>query len=152
MKKIFLLLIPFLFVSCWIEPDIGDYEKKENVCYCDSYETLRSLIVPDINSTFTDWHWSNDVFDEKYNKYLGNIPVSADWVTHLKNKKYKYLYLTGSSSNKIQCYNQDNKRVYIDGKYFIVIRNNGDAVTFFQNARGLNENTVSVEELPFTLN
>lgn len=151
MKKLLLLLIPFLFVSCWIEPKIDKYEKKDNVCYCENYETLRTLVVPEINSTFKDWHWSPEAFDEKYNKYLHNIPISKDWISHLKKKGYEYLYLSGSSTEKIQCYNYQNKRKYIDGKYFIIIRNNGDAVTFYENDRGLDENTVPIVELPFTL-
>lgn len=151
MKKLFLLLIPFLFISCWIEPKIDNYEKKNNVCYCENYETLRSLIVPEINKTFKDWHWSNDVFNEKYNRYLHNIPVSNDWITHLKKKGYEFLYLTGTTENKIQCYNYDNKRKYIKGSYYIVIRNNGDAVCFYENDSGLNENIVPIVELPFNL-
>jgi hypothetical protein len=151
MKRLLLLLIAILFTSCWIEPKIGDYEKKDNICYCDNYETLRSLIVPEINNTFPTWHWSNNVFDEKYNKYLHNIPVSKDWITHLKKTKYEYLYFTGTTSDKIQCYNSDGKRAYIEGKYVILIRNNGDAITFFENNHLINEHITPVVELPCTL-
>ena len=150
MKKLLFLLFPLLFVSCWIEPKIGNYEQGKEFCYCDNYDTLRSLIIPEINKTFVDWHWSNDEFDTKYNKYLKNIPVSAEYFTHLKNKGFEFVYLTGTTSETIQCYNYAGNRAYIKGKYFIIIRDNGDAVTFFET-NTLVKKEEPLVELPFNL-
>lgn len=154
MKKLiftFLFCI-VLFSGCWIEPKINDYKKSNSVYYCSDYDTMRSLIVPEINKTFSDWHWSHSEFDKKYNKYKNNIPVSDDWISHLHNKGYEYVFFSGVTSDTIQCYDYSNKRVYIEGNYFIIIRDNGDAVTFFQKAHGLDESTVPVVPLPCNLN
>lgn len=150
MKRLLLLLIPFIFLGCWIAPKVGDYEKDDNVWYCDNYDTMKSLIIPEINKTFKDWHWSDTEFDKKYDQYLNNIPVSSEYITHLQDKGYEYLFMTGKSKDTIQCYNFEGKRVYINGYYFIIIRDNGDAVTFFENNTYVKESEPLIK-LPFDL-
>ena len=148
MKKIYFLLLPFLFLSCWIEPKVGEWEQKGNTYYFEDFDTMNTILRPEINKTFSDWHWNNKNFEEKYDKYLNNIKVSADYIPYLKKLGYEYMAITGSTSQKIQCISATNKRVYIEGKYYIIIRNNGDAVAFFSGGRNVPQSEPDTE-FPF---
>ena len=69
------LFLPLLFASCWIYPGYKEYKLIDNIYYFEDYETMKSVIIPLINKSFTAWHWSEEEFDKKYQKYFGNVEI-----------------------------------------------------------------------------
>lgn len=131
MKKLLLLIIPFLFTSCWIEPKIGDYVQNDNEWYFDNYVTMRSIMMPEINKTFSDWHWSSEAFDTKYNQYLNNTDLEDATKNKLNTSNYSYYARKGKSNKTMYYYNENHKKIDIANEY-IFIMSNKDAVIFFQ--------------------
>lgn len=143
MKKVLLLVsLCLLFTSCWIEPPLGNWEQDGDTYYFEDFDTMSFTIRPIINKTFTDWHWSKETFQAKYNQYLNNISSENNYADFfVNNKSYEFKVIKGNSSsagisngNKkstIICNNADGERVYINGDYFLIVRKNGDAAVFF---------------------
>ena len=67
--RIILIFSALFFSSCWIYPDYKNYKLSDGVYYFEDYETMKSVIIPEINKTFTEWHWYSEKFDEKYDQY-----------------------------------------------------------------------------------
>ncbi len=118
-----LVCVIFLLNSCWIYPDYKDYEEVNNTYYFDDYETMKSVIIPMINTSFKDWHWNGDEFDKKYDKYFGNIAANEEAYQTLLKKKSKYAVrndkslkadINGVNQSISECYwitTKDNKGV-----------------------------------------
>ena len=125
-----LFCISILFTSCWIYPDYKNYEVVDNTYYFEDYETMKAVIIPLINTSFKDWHWNGEEFDEKYQKYFGNINVNADDYKFLTESDYNYAvrHLT-SLSEKIGGATSDVK---ISECYWISTEDN-HGVVFYQN-------------------
>lgn len=151
MKKFLILLISFIFISCWIEPKDGKWEQKDKIYYFEDFETMNVILRPEINKTFPQWHWNNEDFEKKYNQYLNNIKVSTEYSSYLKKIGYQFVVFLGPLNEKIQCYNANDVRVYLNGKYYIIIRDNGDAVTFFENNGDKVKENDPETEFPFKL-
>lgn len=130
-KKIFLLLIviSLLFTSCWIYPDYKDYEIIDKVYYFDDYETMKSVIIPNINKSFSAWHWSEEEFDKKYEKYMGNINPNEDDYKILVEKKYEYA-VRNRSKDYIA---QPKQGAEIRAEYFWITTKDNEGVVFYQN-------------------
>ena len=67
-RKIFLALLVFTSIflsSCWIYPDYKSYEIIDGIYFFEDYETMKSIIIPKINTSFSAWHWSSEEFDKK---------------------------------------------------------------------------------------
>lgn len=139
-KKIILPLIlvfsVFLISSCWIYPDYKSYELKDGIYYFEDYETMKSVIIPMINKSFSAWHWSDEEFDKKYNKYFGNIEPNNDDVLLFSSSSYKYSLRNRSTNNKAKpmekLKNGKIEAKSISGEYFWITTTNG-AVIFYQN-------------------
>lgn len=123
-----LFVLVFLLSSCWIYPDYKDYEEENNTFFFDDYETMKSVIIPMINTSFKDWHWNGDEFDKKYDKYFGNIAANEEDYQALLKKKCKYAVKNPKSlSQKINGTNQNIKECY----WITTQKNKG--VVFYQN-------------------
>ena len=133
MKKSLFLISVTLFLliltSCWISPNTKDYEIIDGIYYFYDYETMKSVIVPKINSSFTDWHWNSEMFDQKYKEYLGNMNPNGDDKQYLKDSDYYYAVRNEKSGNKIQT----KQGRTITGEYFWITEKYSDAVIFYQN-------------------
>ena len=131
-KSLFLISVTFfllILTSCWISPNTKDYEIVEGIYYFHDFETMKSVIIPKINSSFTDWHWNSDTFDKKYDEYLGNINYNEDDRKYLKDSDYYYAVRNSKSGNKVQT----KQKKTISGEYFWITEKNGNAVVFYQN-------------------
>ncbi len=130
----FLLLFPLLFTSCWIYPDYKNYKLKDGVYYFEDYETMKSVIIPEINKSFQIWHWNSEEFDEKYEKYFGNIDANEDDYAELTSRHYSYAVRNRASVNKSSSTAvQTKKGSRISGDYFWITTDNKKSVVFYQN-------------------
>ena len=103
-KNIFLMILfssVLLFSSCWIYPDYKEYEIIDGIYYFEDYETMKSIIIPMINKSFSAWHWSGDEFDKKYDKYSGNITANTEDLAVLSGSKYTYAVRNKSSTSNL---------------------------------------------------
>lgn len=134
MKRLFIsiLFLSFLFISCWIEPKVDDYKKEDNQWYFYDYETMRTIMVAEINKTYKDWHWSPDVFDQKYSHYKHNTDLNTELYEALQASDYDYYVKYDHSYSNVPYYS-DNKKKYIRDDYFLFIEKDGDTLVFFQN-------------------
>ena len=125
-------MLPFLFISCWIEPKVNDYEHNDNEWYFDDYDTMRTVMTAEINKTYKDWHWSTDVFDQKYSNYKHNTDLITELYEKLTASDYDYYVKYDSSYGNIPYYD-DGKKKYIKNDYFLFIEDDGDTLVFFQD-------------------
>ncbi len=133
---IILLFSVFLISSCWIYPDYKEYEIVDGVYYFEDYETMKSVIIPMINESFSTWHWSSDEFDKKYDKYFGNIEPDSDDVVLFSDSPYKYSVRTRSTSSSAKPMERDKEgnisAKTISGEYYWITTSDG-AVIFYQS-------------------
>lgn len=134
MKKSFcftaLILSSFiLFSSCWISPDYKDYEVEDNVYFFNDYETMKAIIIPKINASFSAWHWSSDTFDEKYEQYQGNINRNSTDLFKMNSTSYTFAVRNEKSNNKLKT--KDGKT--ISSEYFWITSKYRESVIFYQN-------------------
>ena len=132
-KKIIPLIIlfssAFLFSSCWIYPDYKDYEIIDGIYFFEDYETMKSVIIPMINKSFSAWHWNGDEFDSKYQKYNGNIAKNQDDLSVLSNSKYNF-----AVRNKLLASNLETSAGKpIRSEFYWITTKNDKAVVFYQN-------------------
>ena len=131
-KKNFLpiIFLSLLFTSCWIYPDYKEYEIIDGVYFFDDYETMKAVIIPMINKSFTAWHWNGKEFDEKYDKYFGNVEVNEEDLSTLSSSDFNYAVRNErTSKNKIQ----PIKSINIANEYFWITTKEDGAVVFYQN-------------------
>ena len=130
-KKNFLpiIFLSLLFTSCWIYPDYKEYEIIDGVYFFDDYETMKAVIIPMINKSFTAWHWNGKEFDEKYDKYYGNIAANTDDLSVLSGSKYNYAVRNKSSTSNLTT--AEGKSV--KSEYYWITNKNNTAVIFYQN-------------------
>ena len=138
-KKIILLcsfLFPLFLTSCWIYPGYKEYKLIDNIYYFEDYETMKSVIIPLINKSFTAWHWSEEEFDKKYQKYFGNVEVYDNDNTRLSGSKYQYMVRTNSTRSGFPPREKNNtgelQNLPISGEYYWIISRQG-SVVFYQN-------------------
>lgn len=128
--KILITASCFLTTSCWIYPEYKEYTSVGNSTYFENYETMRSVAVPKINSTFSAWHWSNDEFDKKYKKYLNNIEPNQDDLEYMNENNYSFCFKVVPSNQKVLL--KDNKKS-IAKECFWITEKSGKSVVFYQN-------------------
>ena len=121
-----LFLVCFLFTSCWIYPDYKNYLEIDGVLYFEDYETMKAVVIPKINASFTAWHWNGDEFDKKYEQYFGNIISNEDDYKILTENNCLYA-VRNKKSLKV-----DNKQV-CSGEYYWITTSNNQGVIFYQN-------------------
>ena len=129
-----LFLVCFLFTSCWIYPDYKNYLEKDGVLYFEDYETMKSVIIPQINKSFTAWHWSGDQFDKKYQQYFGNVVVNDADYQYLVESNYIYAVRNLPSAEVKFIVNgkvQENKTKI--GECYWITTSNNQGVIFYQN-------------------
>ena len=132
---IILLFSVFLISSCWIYPDYKEYEIVDGIYYFEDYETMKSVIIPMINESYSTWHWSSDEFDKKYDKYFGNMDANPDDLAYLTDSKYKYAVRNKSSTSNLETNGSktDGKPKKITSTYYWITTKNDGAVIFYQN-------------------
>ncbi len=124
--SILLILISILFTSCWIYPDIKNYSVIDNVYYFEDYETMKSVIIPMINKSFTAWHWDGDEFDEKYQKYFGNIDSNIEY-QEVMNENGQAFAVKNAKELSL-----DGKKL-CSGEYYWITTKEEKGVLFYQN-------------------
>ncbi len=134
MKKILyftlILSISLLsFSSCWISPEYKDYEEENGVYFFHDYDTMKSVIIPKINSSFSAWHWNNETFDEKYKQYKGNISKNYTDLSNMNQTDYTFAVRNQQSKSKIKT----KSGQIIVSEYFWITSKYDDPVIFFQN-------------------
>lgn len=131
-----LIFSAFILDSCWIYPDYKDYKIIDGIYYFEDYETMKSVIIPMINNSFSAWHWNDDEFDTKYDKYFGNIEPNSDDKLFFSESSYNYSVRTRStysSAKPMEITNDGTLAVKsISGEYYWITTDNG-AVIFYQN-------------------
>ena len=138
-KKILSLFILIFSVitlnSCWIYPDYKDYEIIDGIYFFEDYETMKSVIIPMINKSFSAWHWSGEEFDTKYDKYFGNMDANTDDLEKLTDSKYNYAVRNKSSTANLETNGSktDGKKKKISSTYYWITTKNDGAVIFYQN-------------------
>ena len=90
---------------------------------------MKAIIIPEINKSFTSWHWSSQEFDEKYDKYFGNIDINTKDYAALTKSEFNYTVRNANSSSQITT--KDNK--LITSEYFWITTIDKGSVIFFQN-------------------
>lgn len=136
-KNIFSLILfssLMLLSSCWIYPDYKEYEIIDNIYFFDDYETMKSVIIPMINKSFTDWHWSSEEFDKKYEKYFGNMDANEEDIATLSESKYFYAVRNKKSTKglKTNGAKTEGNPKDINSEYFWITTKNNEAVIFYQ--------------------
>ena len=134
-KIIFLCCLLILPLGCSFVQEQGVYEQIGDTYYFEDYETMKNVIIPEINTAFKDWHWYSKKFDSKYNYYMNNIEPNPENVDKLAATDYNYAVKTGTSSKKV--YLKKEKETDMDktisGKYFWITTKDNQAVVFFMN-------------------
>ena len=132
-KKILSLFILIFSVitlnSCWIYPDYKDYKLIDGIYYFHDYETMKSVIIPEINKSFTSWHWNGDEFDKKWDKYFGNVSANSEDYQKLQEKGYSYAVRSPSSLSIQFTGNPSASNI---GKCFWFTTKNNKGVIFYQ--------------------
>ena len=131
-KRILIISLIFSLVmlsSCWIYPGYKEYEIIDGIYYFQDYETMKSVIIPMINKSFSNWHWSSEEFNQKYEKYFSNIAANTDDYTVLSSKNYAYAVRNKKSASNVQT--TEGKTVRAEF-YWITTKDN-KAVIFYQN-------------------
>lgn len=139
-KKILSLFILIFSVitlnSCWIYPDYKEYEIIDGIYFFEDYETMKSVIIPMINKSFSAWHWSGEEFDKKYDRYFGNIEPDADDEVFFAESSYSYSVRTKSTASLGKPMEKDSdgklSAKSITGEYYWITTTHG-AVIFYQN-------------------
>lgn len=131
-KVISILFISLFLTSCYFKITTeDDYKIIDNSYYLfDDMETLKIIIIPMINKTFTDWHWYDEKFDEKYDLYYGNINPNENSKRYMEEEDYSYCVFLGKGSAVT------NEQVphHISGSFFqITERETGISTVFFKN-------------------
>ncbi len=136
---IFTLLFPLLLTSCWIYPGYKEYKLIDNVYYFEDYETMKSVIIPLINKSFTAWHWSEEEFDKKYQKYFGNVETDDKDNTKLTSGNYQYMVRTSSTKGSVKPMEKNSegqlKEISINGEYYWIIEKQHGSVIFYQYSK-----------------
>jgi len=127
--SLFLIIISLIFTSCWIYPDYKDYKVIDDIYFFEDYETMKAVIIPEINSAFTNWHWSESEFDKKYQKYFNNINVNTDDYSTLISNGYNYSVRHKSATSNLQTLQGKT----ISSEYFWISTKDNEAVIFYQN-------------------
>lgn len=129
--KRFLFLIPLLFIfsACDVFKEYDDYEQIDDTYYFPDFETMAAVIVPKINKSFKDWHYSKREFEKKYDKYLNNIDKNQECYEYLQHSRYKYAVKNNTSNNTVKT----RENFLIKDEYYWITEDNGDAVVFFMN-------------------
>lgn len=137
LRSFLIILLTLFAASCWIYPDYKDYKLEEDVYYFDDYETMKSVIIPLINKSFSTWHWSEEEFDKKYNMYFGNIEANENDNVTLSKTSYKYVVRTRATNSKVKPKEKDSKGTLkdksISGEYFWITEKQKGSVIFYQN-------------------
>ncbi len=134
MKKtycfILLLLISiFSLTSCWISPNYKDYEEIDGIYFFYDYETMKSVILPKINKSFSAWHWNNEDFDNKYEKYRNNIIKNSEDLEILNQTEFSYSVRNKKSAKELKT----TEGRTITSEFFWITSKDDDSVIFFQN-------------------
>ncbi len=134
MKKTFcfilLLLISILsLTSCWISPNYKDYEEIDGILFFYDYETMKSVILPKINKSFSSWHWNNEDFDNKYEKYRNNISKNTEDLEILNQTEFSYSVRNKKSAKELKT----TEGRTITSEFFWITSKDDDSVIFFQN-------------------
>ncbi len=130
-KKIISLLfiiLPLFCTGCWIYPDYKDYEVINEVYFFEDYETMKAVIIPEINKSFTDWHWNESEFDTKYQKYFNNINANTEDYAVLNDSRYNYSVRHKTSTSNLQTLQGKN----ITSEYFWISTRDNKGVVFYQ--------------------
>lgn len=131
-----LIFSAFILDSCWIYPDYKDYKIIDGIYYFEDYETMKSVIIPMINKSFSAWHWNDDEFDTKYDKYFGNIEPNSDDQVFFTESSYNYSVRTKSTSSLGKPMEKGSDGTLsaksISGEYYWITTSYG-AVIFYQN-------------------
>ena len=127
-----LFLLTLLFTSCWIYPGYKDYEIIDDVYFFRDYETMKSIIIPEINKSFSAWHWSGKEFDSKWNKYFGNVDANTEDYQKLQNLGYSYA-VRHQSSLSIQISGSNGRSQQSVGECYWFTTDENQSVLFYQN-------------------
>ena len=119
----------FLINSCWISPDYKEYEEIEGIYFFYDYETMKSVILPKINKSFSAWHWNSDDFDKKYEQYRNNIQKNSEDLEVLNQTEYIYAVRNKKSAKEVST--SDGRT--ITSEFFWITSKSDDSVVFFQN-------------------
>ena len=91
---------------------------------------MKSVIIPMINKSFTDWHWSSEEFDKKYEKYFGNIDANEEDIATLSTTEYQFAVRNKKSSSNSELETKEQKP--IKSEYYWITTKNNEAVIFYQ--------------------
>ena len=130
-RKIFLALLVFTSIflsSCWIYPDYKSYEIIDGIYFFEDYETMKSIIIPKINTSFSAWHWSSEEFDKKYEQYADNIGPNEEDMSVMAGTDYSYAVRHKSSTANLQT--KEGKT--IQSEYFWISSKDDGSVIFYQ--------------------
>ena len=104
MKKIAvvisLIIYSFLLSSCYIYfNNEDDYAEYESCKFYKTYESMRKHTITEINEAFTDYHWNEKRFDEKYNDDSFVYLAFEKDLKYLQGEfsEYKYCVRTGNT-------------------------------------------------------
>jgi len=129
--KLASLSLIFIFTSCWIQPQSEDYELIDDTYYFYDYDAMKSVTVPLINDTFTDWHYGKSKFDKRYKEYYGNIDANETNLTEIQENGYSYAVKINTSSSTISL--NDARETVIKNKYIWITNKDGIGTVFFKN-------------------
>ena len=124
-----LLISIFSLTSCWISPNYKDYEEIDGILFFYDYETMKSVILPKINKSFSAWHWNNEDFDNKYEKYRNNISKNSEDLEILNQTEFSYSVRNKKSAKELKT----TEGRTITSEFFWITSKDDDSVIFFQN-------------------
>lgn len=126
-----ILTASVLLNSCWIAPVYQDYITVGKSCYFKDYETMKAVTIPKINKSFTEWHWSDEEFDKKLEKYKDNIKQNDEDIAYMQeHTEYIWAVRNDSSSNKVVL--KDGK-TQISSEYYWITSGAGESAVFYKN-------------------
>ena len=86
LKSFILISTCLLLSSCYffdnaednyiqVKEVVNNVETSNTFYLFENYDSMKEIIVNLVNENFKKWHWNQNKFEEKYDKYKGNITL-----------------------------------------------------------------------------
>lgn len=131
-NTILILFFSLQLFSCYFKITTEeDYKVIDEKYYLfNDMETLKIIIIPLINKSFTDWYYYSDKFDEKYDKYYDNIEPDSNSKKYMEEEGYSYCVYIGKGS----AVTKEKVPHHISGTFYqITERETNISTVFFKN-------------------
>lgn len=143
LKSFILISTCLLLSSCYffdnaddnyiqVKEVVNNVETSNTFYLFENYDSMKEIIVNLVNENFKKWHWNQNKFEEKYDKYKGNITLHQKSIDKMKKYSgYQYCIYKGSSEEVV--FSSDSKPYRFNGTV-LIITDGSKSTAFYTNA------------------